>query len=29
MSRAYPQAIGTYIPKSFIIDFRLDEAQIQ
>ena len=29
MKRTYPDSIGTYIPRSFAVDFRQDKSQIE
>ena len=29
MKKCHPHSIGTYIPKSFIIDFRQEEHQVE
>lgn len=29
MKKCYPAAIGTYIPSTFIIDFKQDESQVE
>lgn len=29
MRKSYPQSIGTYIPKSFIVDFKQQSKQVE
>lgn len=29
MKKYYPESIGSYIPRSFVIDFRQDQGQVE